>query len=173
MRYLIPLLLIAFLGGPASAQPFEIEAPSVILEGRPFSVTVRGAGADSTLVLRVGDGPAIPLIRGEGDTFLAEGIRADDDVSLKVEMNGQVVAEAEANVIPGWFSILPPLLAIAIALLFRQVIPALFLGIWVGAWAALGLGPTGLWGGLLDSFQVYVLTALANPDHAAIVLFSL
>ncbi|MEX0820948.1 MAG: Na+/H+ antiporter NhaC family protein [Rhodothermales bacterium] len=75
--------------------------------------------------------------------------------------------------IPGWVSVLPPLIAIGFALLFKQVIPALFAGIWMGAWAAHGLSWSGVWLGLLDTFQVYVLDALANPDHAAIILFSL
>ncbi len=72
-----------------------------------------------------------------------------------------------------WVAILPPLLTIAFALTFKRVIPALFLGVWLGAWLINDFGFTGLWGGLLDTFQVYVLGALANPDHAAIVLFSM
>ncbi|HSM69378.1 MAG TPA: Na+/H+ antiporter NhaC family protein, partial [Xanthomonadales bacterium] len=72
-----------------------------------------------------------------------------------------------------WLSILPPLVAIAFALLMKKVIPALFFGIWLGAWLVQGLSLEGLWLGLLDSFQRYVLDALANSDHAAIILFSL
>jgi Na+/H+ antiporter NhaC len=53
------------------------------------------------------------------------------------------------------------------------VVPALFLGIWMGAWIINDFGLTGLWTGLLDTFQVFVLNALANPDHTAIVLFSM
>jgi hypothetical protein len=35
--------------------------------------------------------------------------------------------------LPAWVSILPPLLAIALALLFRHVLLALVLGVWLGA----------------------------------------
>jgi len=72
-----------------------------------------------------------------------------------------------------WVSILPPLLTIGVALAIKRVIPALFLGVWVGAWLINGFGVVSLWTGLLDSFQVYVANALAKPDHVAIVLFSL
>lgn len=72
-----------------------------------------------------------------------------------------------------WVSITPPVLAIALALAFRQVIPALFLGVWLGAWAINGFNLAGLWTGLLDSFQVYLLAAFADADHAAVILFSL
>ena len=73
----------------------------------------------------------------------------------------------------GWLSIVPPLLAIALALAFRQVIPALFAGVWMGAWAVNGLNLKGLWQGLLDAPQVYVVKALADADHQSIVLFSM
>ena len=45
-----------------------------------------------------------------------------------------VLAQTEATN-AGWISVLPPLLAIALALVFRQVIPALFLGLLAGAFA--------------------------------------
>jgi Na+/H+ antiporter NhaC len=72
-----------------------------------------------------------------------------------------------------WLSILPPVLTIAFALVFKRVVPALFLGVWLGAWVINDFGLGGLWSGLLDTFQVYVLGALSNPDHTAIVLFSM
>ena len=72
-----------------------------------------------------------------------------------------------------WIAILPPLLTIAVALAIKRVIPALFLGIWMGAWAINDFGLVGLWTGLLDTFQVFVANALSNPDHTSIVLFSM
>jgi len=72
-----------------------------------------------------------------------------------------------------WLSITPPMLAIVFALALKRVIPALFLGIWLGTWIINDFGFSGLWIGLLETFQVYVLQALANPDRAGIILFSL
>ena len=86
-----------------------------------------------------------------------------------------------------WVAVLPPLLTIGVALTFKRVVPALFLGIWMGAWAINDFGLTGgwtgwqdafqvlagVWTGLLDTFQVFVANALSNPDHTAIVLFSM
>jgi Na+/H+ antiporter NhaC len=65
------------------------------------------------------------------------------------------------------------LLAIVLALYLRQVIPALFMGVWFGAWAINGFTLAGLWNGLLESFQIHILDAVADADHAAVVLFSL
>jgi len=73
----------------------------------------------------------------------------------------------------GLLSLAPAAIAITAALLLRSVLPALFLGVWLGAWVLAGLDATGLGKGLLDAFQVYVLQAVADPDHVAIILFSL
>ena len=170
-------LFAACLASPASAQVYTFDAPQVALEGRPFTVTVTGAPADSAAayVLRVDGREVGPMQLLEGGALAIENVSIDDagGARLEVIQDGTVAAIHETHVIPGWISILPPVLAIAVALLFKQVIPALFLGIWVGAWATLGLTLQGLWVGLLETFQVYVLGALANPDHAAIILFSL
>jgi Na+/H+ antiporter NhaC len=64
-------------------------------------------------------------------------------------------------------------LTIVFALTLKRVIPALFLGIWLGTWIINDFGLYGLWIGLLDTFQVYVLNALADSDRASIILFSL
>jgi Na+/H+ antiporter NhaC len=82
-------------------------------------------------------------------------------------------SEAEPQAAGSWVSILPPLFTIAIALAFKRVVPALFLGIWMGAWIINDFGLVGVWTGLLDSFQVFVLNALADSEHTSIVLFSM
>ena len=64
-------------------------------------------------------------------------------------------------------------MAIVFALTLKRVIPALFLGLWLGTWIIHDFALTGLWKGLLETFQVYVLGALADPDRAGIILFSL
>ena len=83
------------------------------------------------------------------------------------------LAEDASRFYGQWPSVLPPLLAIAFALLFKRVIPALFLGIWLGAWLAYDLSLPGLGKGLLDTFHVYAKQELADADHAAVILFSL
>lgn len=71
-----------------------------------------------------------------------------------------------------WLSIIPPLLAIAIALIFKQVIPALFTGLVFGVWVIGGLEWQALFTAPLKTLEVYAVDALADPDHAAIILFS-
>jgi len=94
-------------------------------------------------------------------------------VSLLFFSSFAVADDTAPQAAGSWIAIVPPLLTIAVALIIKRVIPALFLGIWVGAWIINDFGLIGIWTGLLDSFQVFVLNALSNPDHTAIVLFSM
>ncbi len=71
---------------------------------------------------------------------------------------------------PGWVSILPPLLAIGLALLFRHVLVALFLGVWLGALLLADLSPIMSFARLLDT---HLVGAMADRGHASILLFSL
>lgn len=74
---------------------------------------------------------------------------------------------------PNALSILPAIVAIALALALRQVIPAIFAGLWTGAMLVHGLSFIGLWQGLLDTFGVYIIDALADKDHISIIYFAL
>jgi len=74
---------------------------------------------------------------------------------------------------PNIISILPPLIAISAAFILRQVIIALFLGIWFGAWAIAGKDFSALFQGLLDVTQKYVLTVMNDTDHISIILITL
>lgn len=75
--------------------------------------------------------------------------------------------------LPAWFSLVPPLAAIVIALLFRSVVPALMAGIWIGAWGLAGLTPVGAWQALLATVETFLLEALSDRDHQSVIVFSL
>jgi len=71
---------------------------------------------------------------------------------------------------PGALSLLPPLLAIGLALAFRQVVLALLAGVWVGAWLHAGGDPLSA---LLHGASGHVVDAVADRDHATILVFTL
>lgn len=178
----IILLAVAGFGiaSPAGAMQtddeVELDAPSLILTGVAFDVAVDGAGEASALTLRIGD-ESHPLQPGSnGGRLQASDLRVPSSGSETITVidgNGAVLAETTSRVLPGWISILPPVLAIAIALAFKRVVPALFFGVFVGAVLAVELSLSGILHGLLDTMQVYVLKALADEGHASIILFSL
>ncbi len=78
---------------------------------------------------------------------------------------------------PLWMSVLPPLVAIVMALLIKEVISSLFVGILTGTFLMAlyaGQGPAeALGGGLLRVVDTYVVGSLNDFDHIQIVVFTL
>ncbi|MDX1476458.1 MAG: Na+/H+ antiporter NhaC family protein, partial [Saprospiraceae bacterium] len=78
--------------------------------------------------------------------------------------------------IPLWLSIIPPLIAIMLALIFKEVIVSLFVGIWSGAFIAGGLRIESLYYFVLSIFNTvadYIVNALNDVGHLAVIIFSL
>ncbi len=75
--------------------------------------------------------------------------------------------------IPLWMSIIPPLVAILLALVFKEVTLSLFVGIWSGAFIASGMQ----FGSVISSFllviQKYIVEALTDSGHISVIVFSL
>ncbi len=75
--------------------------------------------------------------------------------------------------IPLWMSILPPLVAIGLALLFKEVLISLFMGIWAGAFIANGFSFKVMLLSLVQVVEKYIIAALADSDHMAVIAFSM
>jgi len=75
--------------------------------------------------------------------------------------------------IPLWYSILPPLLAIFLALIFREVIVSLFAGIWLGTWILGGFGFKEMFTSVFTVVQEYIINAISDVDHLAVIVFSI
>ncbi|MCZ6835547.1 MAG: Na+/H+ antiporter NhaC family protein [Planctomycetota bacterium] len=176
-RFMVSVM-VCLLSPLAQAQTIEFELPTIAHTGTAFDVTITISEgeitADQSLTLQM-ELATVELTRMEDGTFVATGIVLDSSgtVDIDVMLSGESIGQEHIRVIPGWVSILPPILAIAFALIFRNVIPALFLGIWFGAFAINGFTFVGAFHGLLDAFQFFMLNALADADHAAIIMFSL
>jgi Na+/H+ antiporter NhaC len=70
-------------------------------------------------------------------------------------------------------SLLPAVLAIVMALVFRQVLIALFVGIWLGAFLLGDAGATGIFTSFLATLTDFIVPAVADADHASILIFSM
>ena len=172
------LVVLALTATVASADPV-IEPAGVTLTGIDTSITASGLPPGDTASLIVTANNAV----SQTYTALvdANGQAAFDDVVFDRAGNNELVirdmqggeATLRQRVIPGWVSVLPPFIAIVLALAVRSVIPALVAGIWFGAMAIQGFTPYGALRGLLDGFQVYVTGSLADVDHITIILFSM
>jgi Na+/H+ antiporter NhaC len=67
----------------------------------------------------------------------------------------------------GILSLLPPLLAIIMAVITKQVLLSLFAGIWVGATMVAGWNPVM---GLIESFRTFIFKALGDGWNASVII---
>ncbi len=171
---------------PPRVVQFDLKMPAVVLKGVPFRLTVRAKNAAGQLATGFTDSVSVtglaertpqgirpvtvlgPFRKGsytlQKAVFPVSG-RQTFSVSWR-----SVTASRKVWVIPGLLSILPPLLAILLALLLRQVLLSLFFGIWLGAVFLNGYNPVI---GFLRALDQYVVHSLGDPDHAAIAIFSM
>jgi Na+/H+ antiporter NhaC len=82
---------------------------------------------------------------------------------------GETATTADAPIYYGWLSLVPPLLAIGLALLTRDVLVSLFLGIFGGALILNSWNPLIAFTQTIDHF---IVSQIADEDHAAILLFT-
>ncbi len=167
---LIGLLLAIF---SFSVSAIELEPPALVLSGVPMSYSISDALPGAAVRLTINndsyDASADDTGRAE---FTAITVQTSGEATVAVTVNEQL-ANFTLRVIPGWVSVLPAVLTIGIALLMRNVVPALVLGLWLGATALRTFSVKGAGLGLLDAFQVFVKGALADSDRASIVLFTM
>jgi len=176
MRSIRLALVVVLLASPAAVQAQQVsEAPDVVLGGVPFQITVEG-GPEEAVAWEVRARDGTRLAGGTVDargTATATDLVVTSGAQLPLQVTvGDVTAELAPTLTPGWFSLVPPLIAIVLALIFREVVSALFAGVWLGALAIAGFNPLVATWRLIDQF---VIPELANTDdgHTQIVVFSL
>lgn len=70
----------------------------------------------------------------------------------------------------GVLSLLPPVLAIALAMWTKQTILSLFIGVWIGATMLAGWNPIV---GIVDTFREFILGSMADSWNASVLLMTL
>ena len=157
--------------GVAIADDLIIDAPKILLTEVGFSIDVSGLPEQGTNVLRV-NGMVVSRSSGAHLSVSALELESGGDATIEVLVDNEVVASRSLPVIPGWASILPPLFAIILAFTLRAVIPALFVGLLVGAWAVNGMTWSGAWSGFFETVTIYIVDTAVNRDHMAIMAFT-
>jgi Na+/H+ antiporter NhaC len=169
-EWLAGLVLVAC---PPGAAAIEAEVPGVILDEVPFELVISGAPAAAAVEIELDGQRYLVAADQNGRATVSDlVVRASGRATIGYAA-GEESGTVELRVMPGWVSLLPAFTAIAVALLIRSVVPALLLGIWLGATALHSFSFKGAGVGLLDSFQVFVANAVADVDHAAIILFTM
>lgn len=198
------IILTSFLGQadeisdvPLKQEParYSIEAPPVVVQGVPVSqVTIQALKVNGTLDSEFAGHPtqivgldlyvdgvdtALPAFEAGVlvlKTDLARNVKvfvtAD---TIVVDPNTRGAASKEVYRISRWLSLLPPVIAVVLAIWFRNIILALLVSIWCGA---VILEHGNLFLGFISTLDTFVIHEIVEPgstdnSHMMIILFTM
>ncbi len=161
-------------------QDIQAELPFIIVQDIPFTINIELTNPDLTeelenkiLEIKVcGETKEIQIHDGKGSfVYSLEERKA---VSIVTD---DYIYEKVVTPIPLWMSILPPLIAILFALLFREVYSALFAGLLVGTTIIHFYAGSNLFAaifqGVFTIADTYLLEAMFDRGHLSIIIFSM
>ncbi len=167
---LLPAAFSAAQDSPSGAA-LSVTAPTT-LTGLPveIEVTLTGGGSRPAKVFVDGQEIGSPTLAAGVNAFSFEDLGLGTGSHEVVVTSGTLAAETRLRLIPGWLSVLPPLLAIGLALITRDVLISLFIGIFGGAFILFDWNPLVAFGRSIDSF---IAPAVATPSQASILVFTI
>lgn len=199
--YLLVFLFLAQAIFCFSQDSTKVESVPVKPEGIPSPIQIEvenytlAISRGGKVQMRSADigGPAIVSVNGEEKEVLFENGRIDLDIELSrkgelallhtnssghrlYHISQQTDGTPRIRRIPFWLSILPPLAAIALALLFKEVVISLFVGVWTGAFIAGGMRVDSFYyflDSILSVVERYIIGTLADAGHLSVIVFSL
>lgn len=180
-KYRSPLLLlwgllVICLCAPLSASPLVVEdVPPVVLRTVPFELKLKNAGHTSLQVtwtaqgVEVEDKTSLTLEAGASESLT---LRSQADISQWsvqfADSSGDPVP-VEGRAISGWLSLVPPLVAIGLALATKQVLIALLVGIFSGAFLIQGH----VFLAFARTLDQFLIDSIIKNDHGFILLFTM
>ncbi len=184
-RRLSVLMVFVILSLLAQAQQFdanslEVKLPRVIVSNVSQTITLKLSN-DSLLSTFEGvekviqfNGALIPVTFHLGEASFQHNFPKEQNLNIAVD--GFSWAK-DVSPIPLWMSILPPLIAILMALLLREVFVALFIGILTGTTIMYYYqGYTlfvAVFRGLMAIIDTYLMDSLLDRGHMSIIIFSM
>ncbi|HOZ30335.1 MAG TPA: Na+/H+ antiporter NhaC family protein, partial [Bacteroidales bacterium] len=174
-------LLIFSLSANATANKIksvEIDNGFTVIEGIPVDISLtvldsRGKIIDINCTSSVKiNNENIDVTFNDGRTSFEYVFQEKSDIIVECD---EIVSTKTVNPVPLWLSIIPPLIAILCALIFKEVFSALFLGIFSGTliiWIYSGVGFfSAFFKAIFSVFDRYVVDALSESTHVSIIVF--
>lgn len=171
MKKIVPFVFCLF--NFLMAQELQVSSPDFFIQGQKAKFFLKQEGTIDVedQNLRVNSASIMYEKTSEGRMFT---YTLQQKETLHIELGSQS-GLIEVNPMPHWMSVIPPILAILLAILFKEVLSALLISIFVG------LGILGFYkGSILGIFQAlsnfvleYVPQRLADKDNISVILFCL
>ncbi len=170
-QLLLPFLILSPLY-TLDAQPIEVIWPEIVIQDVEYKIPIEIKTSDTPQQSIKLNDKQYQIIEEDGQHYFT--YQFDASPTIKVSYLDQGFEKKDIHPIPLWLSLIPPLLAIFLALIIREVITSLILGIFVGA-CIIMVYQEGFWGlllGFLAMMDTYILEALNDGGHLSIIVFS-
>lgn len=178
LKVILPIILLSLLNLKVNAvqgKNLSVDFPDIIVEDIDVVISITGYYSDEDTAVAsffVNDEKVeVEFVNGKGNVSFTPV--ANQYVTVKID-NREFVSKVKA--IPLWFSVVPPLIAIIFALVFKEVFTALIIGLLSGTFVIAWYSGAGLIAslgiGLFRIIDTYVIETIANKDHVSIIVFT-
>ncbi len=166
-------LLIPRFSHPAEQEP-ELKVPAAVLRGIPFQVTIQQLPDSAAVVvsgehIRIAEQDSVKIIASGSQDIAEFQFTRSGKQQIRWKVNNKTYLQS-VLVLPGFLSLIPPLLAIVMALLTKQIVISLFVGVWIGI---IFIQDYAIFDALLSFFDTYLVEAVTDSSHASIILFTM
>ena len=174
---LIVLVIMVAAQSPtvAAVMPSPLQKPQAIITGIPFDLELNsptGEAIDFSVEITKGDRSVYTYTGTLPATLSDITLPESGTYRIVISSAGQTWPSA-LRAFPGVVTLLPPLLAIVMALIFRQVVIALFAGIWVGAFFINDFNFVRSFFYVVDYYVIESLAGDGGREHVQIAVFTL
>ncbi len=159
-----------------SGNNYSIKLQNIIIQNIPVDISITPDNVmDKLYPVKVIFNDSAFSLSPEGNSYSFKySFSHKEDVIIKV---GSTIYEKAVTPVPLWMSIIPPLIAILMALLFREVYSALFMGLLAGTTILYFYQGESLFiaifSGLYSIIDSYIVKSMSDTGHISIILFSM
>jgi len=154
-----------------------VETPFIIIKNIPTDIIVNPNTnrkfLEDTIYLEVNN-KKVAAIKTSQKFQFSHTFTKKEQLKIRYREQEQV---KEISPIPLWFSVIPPLVAIAIALLLKEVFTALFIGLLTGTFTIYLFNGFSVFQsffrGIFEIIDTYILKSLNDSGHLSIIIFSM
>jgi len=155
---------------------YNVDFQKIIIQNIPVTITLTPEEKKVVLhPVKVSLNDSVFVLNQDGNSYSFKySFSKKEEVTIKA---GSTVYERPVNPVPLWMSIIPPLIAILMALVFREVYSALFTGLLAGTTILYFYqGKTffvAIFSGLYSIIDNYIVKSMSDTGHVSIILFSM
>lgn len=173
------LFLFVFAGFSTENKGISVELPDIIVTNIDYDIILT---TDSTQGILLNNHPVQIKINDEirQITFINNQARFNYQFKHKEKLSISINKwqySKDVSSIPLWFSIIPPLLAIFFALIFREVLTSIFIGLFSGTFIIYfyqsGNILDSVFYGFIHIVDKYIVQVLYDTEHLSIIVFSM